>query len=87
MTFAQNDDNDIFFKILCDTHLMGSILSVRKLSTSILCLPILTSEHEPEVKPVYRSEALKNLLLLEVLTAGCVGYKPLVSDEFHEQRT
>lgn len=37
VTFAQNDDNDIFFKILCDTHLMGSILSVRKLSTSILC--------------------------------------------------
>lgn len=89
MTFAQNYDDDNFFKILSDVHLVDSILKeffVRKFSTNILFLPILFSEHRPEVKPDYKFKALKTVLFLEVLTAGCFGYRPFVSDESHEQR-
>lgn len=81
VTFAQNDD-DIFF--LKSSVILIWWIVFRKLSTSILFLPILISEHKPEVKPEYKLKALETYLLLEVLAAGCFGYRPLVSDEFHE---
>lgn len=56
MTFAQNDDDFFFFK---SSVILIWWIVFRKLSINILFLPILISEHKPEVKPEYKFKALK----------------------------